>query len=63
MEKECYSAFSRQESAFNPLLGLGFLDLIHPLKLGVQMLDGSPEERQLMILQSSYASHLSLKLF
>lgn len=61
--EECYSAFSREESAFNPLLGLGFPDLIHPLKLGVQVLDSSPEEWQLVVSQSSHASHLSLKLF
>lgn len=59
--EECYSAFSRGESAFNPLLG--FLDLTHPLKLGgVQVLDGFPEEQQFAVWQSPYASHLSLKL-
>lgn len=53
MKKECYSAFNRRESAFDPLLGLGFLVLIHPLKLEVQVLDGSLDEGQVMVLQSS----------
>lgn len=60
MEKECYSAFSRGESAFNLLLG--FLVLTHPLKLSVQVLDGFPEDQQFAVRQSPYASHLSLKL-
>lgn len=62
MEKECCSAFSRGENGFNLLLGLGFLSSIRLLKLGVQVLDGSPEQQQLMLLESSYVSHLSLKL-
>lgn len=53
----------REESVFNRLLGLGFVNLIRALKLGIQMLDDSPAEWQLPVLQSSSASHLSMELF